>query len=186
MLPALNRHNLPVNALALMQLHLGSTDRVLEVGFGGGALLCQVVASAHQGHVAGVDYSIDAVEHCRRKLSRHVSSGLLELHCADVCQLPFSSGTFSRVCSVNTVYFWPDPHAAFGEIHRVLQKDGLFVLCFSPRKEMQSRQFTLHGFRLYEQQELIELLISAGFRDVSAESTSHKSDHWVALMASKA
>jgi ubiquinone/menaquinone biosynthesis C-methylase UbiE len=185
MLPALNRHNSPVNALALRQLRLSSTDRVLEVGFGGGALLSKVVLSVQQGHVAGVDYSIDAVDFCRRKLLKAVSSGLLELHCADVCQLPFSSDSFAKVCSVNTIYFWPDARAAFCELYRVLQKRGLFVLCFSPRKEMQSRKFTQHGFRLYEQDEVGDLLTTAGFQVLSVDSASHNSDHWLAFTAAK-
>lgn len=185
MLPALNRHNAPVNALALGQLHLSPSDRVLEVGFGGGALLRKVVVGVQQGHVTGVDYSIDAVDFCRRKLSRFVSSGLLELHCADVCQLPFSPDSFTKVCSVNTIYFWPDVQAAFCELGRVLQKGGLFVLCFSPRKEMQSRKFSLHGFRLYEQDEVGDLLTTAGFQVLSIDSASHNSDHWVVFTASK-
>jgi len=132
-----------------------------------------------------VDYSIDAVNLCRRTMSRVVSKGLLELHCADVCQLPFSSDSFSKVCSVNTIYFLVDVRAAFCELRRVLQKGGLFVLCFSPQKEMQNRKFTQYGFKLYELDEVSDLLTTAGFQCLSVDSTSHDADHWVAMTASK-
>jgi arsenite methyltransferase len=185
MLPALNRHNSPINSLVFKQLRLSAEDRVLEIGFGGGALLKTIAAAVQGGHVAGVDYSSDAVGVCRRKLSALVSSGLLELHCADVCQLPFQPESFTRVCSVNTIYFWEDPLAAFREIHRVMQTDGVLVLGLSPRKELQSRPFTRYGFTLYEQDDVADMLLAAGFQDVSAESGGNTSGHWVAMTASK-
>lgn len=135
--------------------------------------------------VKGVDFSIDAVSVCRHKLSKFITSGLLELQCADVCQLPFPAEMFTKVCSVNAIYFWADPKAAHSEIYRVLQECGKFVLRFSPRNEMRNRKFTQHGFKLYESDEVMELLKKVGFHNISVEYVRHRSDQLVSVTATK-
>jgi len=42
----MNRHNAKLNAFAVRQLDLVPTDRVLEIGFGGGVTLPSLIARA--------------------------------------------------------------------------------------------------------------------------------------------
>jgi cyclopropane fatty-acyl-phospholipid synthase-like methyltransferase len=55
----MNLNNQKLNGFALQQLELSSGDRVLEVGFGGGASLTTLVPKA--AFTGGVDLSSDAV-----------------------------------------------------------------------------------------------------------------------------
>ena len=50
----LTKANAPMNKLTLDQLNLQPHDRILEVGFGGGDLLEQIMATRPCDYVAGV------------------------------------------------------------------------------------------------------------------------------------
>jgi ubiquinone/menaquinone biosynthesis C-methylase UbiE len=167
MLHLLNRSNVAMNALVLDCLQLESRDRVLEVGFGGGDLIAKMSHVLRRGYITGVDFSQDVVDACAKRFAPLVRIGLLDLHCANIEELPFEPGRFTKACTVNTLYFLPDPLAALRQIHRVLRDNGTLVLGFTPRAWMEGRgKFIHHGFSLYEPEEVSLLLVNAGFRDV--------------------
>ena len=113
----MNRHNAKLNAFAVQQLNLTSSDRVLEIGFGGGVTLPLLIKQA--GFVGGVDRSLDMVKRAKAIFSDAVSSGRAEFRQGTVEALPFEVSSFGKVCTVNTVYFWSSLDAGFFEIHRV-------------------------------------------------------------------
>jgi SAM-dependent methyltransferase len=162
----LNLINVPINRLALEILQLQPDDHVLEVGFGGGDLIARMARIVTRGHITGVDFSIDVLEVCRKRFVTLIKTGTIELRCASVEALPFDADTFTKACTVNTIYFWPDPLAALRQIHRVLKENGALLVCFSPRAVMEKQEFTRHGFTLFEPEEVKSLLSTAGFRDV--------------------
>jgi len=166
MVRILNLINVPLNRMALENLHLQPDDHVLEIGFGGGELITRMARIVTRGHITGADFSIDAVEVCRKRFETLIGAGTIELLCAGAESLPFHDDSFTKVCTVNTIYFWPDPPAALGQIRRVLKENGTLLICFNPRSEMEKQYFTRHGFTLFEPEEVKSLLSSAGFRDV--------------------
>jgi ubiquinone/menaquinone biosynthesis C-methylase UbiE len=165
----LNLVNAPMNARTLALLDLRPDDRVLELGFGGGSLLARMAAVTTRGAVVGVDFSPEMVERATRRLGSRVASGRIELRCADAAALPYPDGHFTRVCTVNTIYFWKDAHAVAAELRRVLAPGGRLVICFNPKATAEKLPFTKHGFTLYEPAEVEALLVSAGLRDVRLE-----------------
>jgi SAM-dependent methyltransferase len=166
MVHLLNRGNVPINSLALQVLRLTPEDHVLEVGFGGGDLIARMARVLIRGHVTGVDLSRDAVEFCAKRFERLIEAGTIDLHCANVEELPSDAGTFNKACTVNTIYFWPAPLVALAQIRRVLKEDGVLVVCFGPRTLMEKRRVMRHGFTLYDPEEVKALFTTAGFRDV--------------------
>ena len=78
----LNRVNAPMNARTLALLDVGPDDRVLEVGFGGGALLASMATVATRGLVAGVDFSPEVVERAQCRLRDLVADGRFVFYCA--------------------------------------------------------------------------------------------------------
>ena len=170
----LNLVNMPINRLSLEILQLQPDDHVLEVGFGGGDLIARMARIVTRGHITGVDYSIDALEVCRKRFDTLIKTGTIELRSASVEALPFDADTFTKACTVNTIYFWPDPIAALGQIHRVLKENGTLLVCFSPRAVMEKQEFTQHGFTLFEPEEVKSLLSTAGFRNVRLVFGQHR------------
>lgn len=167
MVHLLNRVNVSMNSLAFEVLHLDSHDHVLEVGFGGGDLMARMSRILSHGRITGVDFSQDAVDVCSKRFAQLIRAGIIDLYCANVECLPFKPDTFTKACTVNTIYFWPVPLAALRQIHRVLKEDCKLVVCFTPRTVMETRGNVIHhGFTLYEPEEVTALLTEAGFRDV--------------------
>jgi arsenite methyltransferase len=130
----MNWHNANMNSFAVRQLALDSRDRVLEIGFGGGVTLQPLLKCA--AYVAGIDRSRDMVEHAKRRYFDAVQAGRAEFREGNVESMPFASGSFDKVCTVNTIYFWPSLEAAFREILRVLAPGGRLVVGFLPKERM--------------------------------------------------
>ena len=170
----LNLVNVPLNRLTLEILQLQPDDHVLEIGFGGGDLIARMARIVTHGHITGADFSIDAIEVCRKRFDTLMDVGTIEMRCASVEALPFNADTFTKACTVNTIYFWPDPLAALGQIRRVLKQEGTLLVCFSPRAVMEKQEFTQHGFTLFEPEEVKSLLSKAGFRDVQLVFGRHR------------
>jgi SAM-dependent methyltransferase len=167
MVHLLNCINVSMNSLAFEALRLDSRDQVLEVGFGGGDLMARMSRVLSQGRITGLDFSQDAVDVCSKRFATFIRAGIIDLYCANVECLPFKPDTFTKACTVNTIYFWPVPLTALRQIHRVLKEDGKLVVCFAPRTFMENRGNVIHhGFTLYEPEEVTALLTEAGFRDV--------------------
>lgn len=168
----LAKENAPMNRLTLAQLALKAEDRILEVGFGSGDLLAQILASGQYAQVAGIDRSRDMVRVVKRRLEKFIQSGALEVSMGDVEALPFDDGAFTKLCSVNTVYFWQDPLAALMECRRVLGKGGQLLLCLNSKADLEKWPPHKHGFRLYEISEVEQLLASAGFVEIGVVSAT--------------
>lgn len=165
--PILNRRNAVLNEAVLQSLGLEETDRVLEVGFGGGDLMSRVLPRISSGHLIGADFSQDMVELCARRFSSAIADGVLELVCASVEELPLAGCSVDKACTANTIYFWGDPVAAAVELHRVIAPGGRLVIGFAPRQTLERLPVTEHGFAMYEADEVRALLLEAGFDDVS-------------------
>ncbi len=98
------------------------------------------------------------VDVCEKRFAPLVRAGRLELRCASAESLPYSSGLFTKACTVNTIYFWPNPIGPLTELQRVLRGGGRLVLCFNPRETLQKVPFTKYGFSYYEPGQVRELL----------------------------
>jgi ubiquinone/menaquinone biosynthesis C-methylase UbiE len=170
----LNRTNAPMNELTLQQLALAPDDHVLEVGFGGGDLIHRMAPLIVRGRIVGVDFSPEMTALCAKRFAALVRAGRLELRCASVDALPYADGEFTRACTVNTVYFWPDPRAALGEIRRTLRPGGRLVAAFNPPATAGKLPYTKHGFTLYEPEQVHGLLEDTGFRDVALVAGSSR------------
>lgn len=130
----MNRRNAAMNMFAIGQLDIEPSDRVLEIGFGGGVALPRLIDSARS--VTGVDRSPDAVRQAKRKFEKAVNAGRAAFHQGDVETLPFDACSFERVLTVNTVYFWKSLQEGFKEIHRVLAPGGQLAVCLLPKEHM--------------------------------------------------
>jgi ubiquinone/menaquinone biosynthesis C-methylase UbiE len=168
----LNKANARMNQLTLEQLDVAAGDRILEVGFGGGHLLELILQVGPPAFLAGSDISSDMVQRASHRLRSEVRSGLLELRCGDIEALPYSNGQFTKLCTVNTIYFWRDPAVALAECRRVLEAGGKILICFNSREDLEAWPIHKHGFRLYEVAEVEALLKQSGFENIEVVSAN--------------
>jgi len=83
----MNRHNAKLNAYAVRQLDLTPSDRILEIGFGGGVTLPSLIAGA--AFVGGVDRSREMVRRAKARFSEAVLAGRAIFREGNVEELPF-------------------------------------------------------------------------------------------------
>jgi ubiquinone/menaquinone biosynthesis C-methylase UbiE len=164
---ALNRD---INELTVGLLEVGPRDRVLEIGYGPGTALALLGEQASEGLVAGVDPSAEMARQARRRNRRLVRRGRIQLAQGDSACLPFATGQFDRVCSVNTIYFWPTPQTDLAELHRVLKPGGRAALTFRAKRDPSGALSvrTIYGAE-YSMEQVAAMLAAVGLRDVHTE-----------------
>lgn len=162
----LNQGNARINQLTVELLDVQASNHVLDIGFGGGATLGMMAERIDSGKIYGVDFSEPMVQQAERKFQALLQSGKLWIQFADVQKLRFESEMFDKVCTVNTIYFWPEPLMVLREIRRVMKRGGFLVVSIRAADKMKDLGFAQYNFRLYSPTELSSLLESAGFTGV--------------------
>jgi SAM-dependent methyltransferase len=183
--PVWNKRNSALNDVAFERLALRPDDRVLEVGFGGGYLIGRMTTVVTGGSLAGVDVSPAMVAFCADRFRTLVEAGSLELRCARAEALPYPDGHFTKVCAVNSIFYWQNAQQAISELWRVLAASGTLVMCFTCKESMQDKEFTRHGVALYELEQVEQMLESAGFRDISFTRASDRHREFWTVVSQK-
>jgi ubiquinone/menaquinone biosynthesis C-methylase UbiE len=95
----------------------------------------------------------------------------------DVAKLPFRAGTFHKVLTVNSLYYWPDLIASLREVARVMKRGGRLAADFRSAASLGPLTRDWEGFWLYEPQEFADIMREAGFKVLRVE---HR-DTWQVL-----
>ena len=78
----------------------------------------------------------------------------------------FENEYFTKVCSVNTLYFWSNPDHTARKIKNILKPKGKFVLAFEDAEQLKKRNLSSDVFHLYSKDAVHDLLKVAGFSSV--------------------
>jgi len=174
--PFLNVANRRLMSTAIELLQPAEDDRVLDIGFGGGYSLFSLAERVPGGEIVGLDLSPDMVNAAAALVKRHRLRSRVRVECGDVASMPFRPAAFDKALAANTIYYWPDLNAGMREIWRVLKHRGRLAVGF--RSPANLRLFTLgwSNFRLYEPEEVAEVLLRTGFRVLRVE---HRDKWWI-------
>jgi ubiquinone/menaquinone biosynthesis C-methylase UbiE len=160
--PWLDRINQGMNELAFELLEARRGDRVLEVGFGGGALLACIL-ERRPAKAIGIDISEEVVARGRSRFRRDIAEGRARILSGSVESLPLGDVSVDAACSLNTIYFWNEPAEAMREVARVLRRGGTLVLGFEAPETLRAWPGHRFGFRVYDAPEVVALAEAAGF-----------------------
>jgi SAM-dependent methyltransferase len=149
--------------MVLIHLAIKPTDRVLEVGFGGAALLEKLVKQATEGFVAGFEISDVMVANAKVRFHTLIAAGRLEIQQGSVESLPYPNAHFNKACTVNTVNFWPNLGLCFAELFRVIQPGGQLILGYPADIAVRGAGLDQRGFLPYSTDELQTALAAQGF-----------------------
>jgi ubiquinone/menaquinone biosynthesis C-methylase UbiE len=164
----------------LSQLQLRSTDRVLEIGFGSGVDIKRASERVKEGFVVGLDHSEIMVDQAAHRNKAGIRSGRVGLTQGMASDLPFASGSFDIVFSINVAQFWENPVKVAGEIHRVLKPGGRVALAVQPRNRCTGEQSARHAGDM-----LGQALTVVGFTSLSLNYLPMKPVSVVCLLATK-
>jgi ubiquinone/menaquinone biosynthesis C-methylase UbiE len=182
----LNRSTAVHNDVVRGELAVAPGDRVLEIGFGGAALLEKLSAEASPGSVAGVELSDEMLAAAAGRLRNQIAAGGVVLKRGSVEALPFPDGQFDKACTVNTTYFWPDLVLGLAEVRRVLRPGGRVVIGFMSAEAIQSAGLDRHGFACHSTEQMEKALVAAGFNVTQLRSGSDWRGTFYAMAAERA
>ena len=160
-----NDVNADLNTFVKQTLDVQKSDRVLEIGFGPGRLIRDLADITTDGIVEGVDFSKTMFKQASKVNRQHISRGRVRLHNVECSDMPVGDESFSKLCSVNTLYFWNEPEQCQDEMFRVTKKGGKVVIGFRDDKQMSHLKLSEDIFRLYSQGDVLRLLSESGFSD---------------------
>ncbi len=127
----MEQHHLDITAKTLRRMELRPGERVLDLGCGAGwatRLLARLVGEGPEGHgqVVGLDISDEMIRRAR-SASRDFDNIMFIWGSAQ--KIPWEENFFDKVLSVESFYYYPDPHRVLHELFRVMAPRGrLFIL----------------------------------------------------------
>jgi ubiquinone/menaquinone biosynthesis C-methylase UbiE len=162
----LNNTNRFITAFTYDCVNPTSGQIILEIGFGNGKLMPELLQRASDIKLFGIDFSEEMVMQGKEILKPWIEQRQIQLIIASVENIPFDDNYFDTVATINTLYFWPNPLNDAKEILRVLKPGGKVCIGIRPKEEAKKVPATQYGFQLYDKEEAIGLLQMAGFEKV--------------------
>ena len=146
-------------------LGVESKDQVLEIGYGPGIAVAELVR-AGAGHVYGVDHSAVMLRQASRRNAAAVRAGRVTLVEAPVDRLPAAlDGPFDAILAVNSHAFWPAPADQLADLRKRLAPGGRIALASQPRSPGAPSETARRAV-----QDIENLLRRAGFTQMSTET----------------
>jgi ubiquinone/menaquinone biosynthesis C-methylase UbiE len=153
------------NRWAVSLLAVRPADRVLEIGFGPGVAVAELVR-AGAGHVYGIDHSAVMLRQASRRNAAAIRAGRVTLVNAPANQLPPAlDGPFDAILAVNSLGFWPEPAERLAELRRRLAPGGRIAIVSQPRCHGATA-----GTARNAAEEIEALLSRAGFTQLSTQT----------------
>jgi SAM-dependent methyltransferase len=166
MASVLNFFNRAGNRLIADEVAIRPGDRVLEVGFGGGAAVPTTAAALDgEGLLCGVDLSPDMARLAARRFGAGATAPVFAA--ADVAALPVRTGTFDCAYAMHSHLYWVSPLDGIRELHRVLRADGRVLLGMDVVSGVRLVRWFGRDYKPAGAEEVAELLSAAGFGEVA-------------------
>ena len=158
----MNRRNIPLYNETIRLLELSDNDRVLDIGCGNGYVL-NILAKQYDCKFDGIDISQSIIDNAEKRCRRYVKSGRMKFGCQNAAAMSFADGSFDRIYTINTVYFWENLYDTMQEIMRVLDVNGVFVNTLFSNETLDTFPHTKYGYKRFTIEELTNAGSSLGF-----------------------
>ena len=165
----LNDTNRQGNLKAVEMLRLEAGHHVLEIGFGNGRTVPNVVAQAENVRYAGIDISPTMVDEAARFNAELVAAGRASFHLGSAERMPFADASFDRAFSIGVVHFWENPASPLAEVRRVLRSGGISQMASLYPHNAPDFARREYGVYLRDEAEWKALHRAAGFSEFSSD-----------------
>lgn len=167
----MNVGNVHINKKTIELLELSAGDHVMEIGMGNGFFVKDLFSIEPSIRYSGLDFSPLMVDEANTMNQQLVKEARVNFYLGSAESMPFDDDSFSKIFTINTLYFWDDPSRILAEIRRVLKADGELFISIRPKKTMQTYPFVKYGFTMYDKEEVEDLLLRNGFQLIAAIET---------------
>lgn len=156
--------NIGMTRAAINALQMVNGDLILELGHGNCKHLPEILNKAKNTAYYGLEISELMHKEAAEFNKTAIEAKRASFQLYNGSQIPFAENTFSKILTVNTIYFWENPEEFIKEIYRVLKPNGLLAIAFADKDFMESLPFTIYGFDLYSKEKLHTLAAAANFK----------------------
>lgn len=162
----LHETNINMTLVSIEALNISNGDQVLEVGHGNCSHLNIILDRA-----TNISYNGLEISELMKTEAEIINQDLASKHninfdLYDGLNLPYSHGTFNKVFTVNTLYFWQEPLEFLNQIYDVLQPKGYCVITFALKDFMKTLPFVGDYFKLYSESDMKDLAEKSKFESI--------------------
>lgn len=155
-------NNIGMTKNTINSLTIIAQDRVLELGHGNGHHIPEILSATENISYYGLEIS----ELMNKEASLFNKEAQASFKLYDGENIPFEANYFTKIMTVNTLYFWKNPVYLLNEIYRVLQPAGKFACTFAEKAFMEKLPFTKFIFELYDRAKIKMLIQSTAFKRI--------------------
>lgn len=145
---------------AIKQTTISDNYRILEIGYGGGSTIKNLLALNKNLEIHGIDISKESYRTAQRVHSDSIRKGSVQLKIGNVENMPYQNNYFDRIFAIQTNIFWKDIKKSFQEVYRVLSSNSTLIIA----SEKEKIHYHMTDYRTSH--EFSQLLTSIGFSKI--------------------
>lgn len=145
---------------AIKQTTISDNYRILEIGYGGGSTIKNLLALNKNLEIHGIDISKESCRTAQRVHSDSIRKGSVQLKIGNVENMPYQNNYFDRIFAIQTHIFWKDIKKSFQEVYRVMSSNSTLIIA----SEKEKIHYHMTDYRTSH--EFSQLLTSIGFSKI--------------------
>ncbi len=160
----MNKSNLNMIIETTKSLGIVGGDDILEIGHGNCSHLHNILNNRNNVSYCGLEISEQMKQESERINLDYVREQKAVFCLYNGEDIHFSDNFFSKVLTVNTIYFWKSPLKLLQNIYRVMKKGGCFSIAFVQKATMKPLPFVNSTFELYDTKKIKDLINRTPFK----------------------
>ena len=145
---------------AIKQTTISDNYRILEIGYGGGSTIKNLLALNKNLEIHGIDISKESYRTAQCVHSDSIRKGSVQLTIGNVENMPYQNNYFDRIFAIQTHIFWKDIKKSFQEVYRVMSSNSTLIIA----SEKEKIHYHMTDYRTSH--EFSQLLTSIGFSKI--------------------
>ncbi|MTW85673.1 methyltransferase domain-containing protein [Virgibacillus dakarensis] len=175
------KENKQINRWTIDFLDIKDHDHIVEIGFGSGQAMEEILGSGKHLYITGIDPSEVMVYQALRRLNKHLINGQIQFFERYADDFPKLSRKIDNVLAINNVSFWHKPVVTLTKIYKQMNHGGRIALTLRPHEKGATDETTnLIGGQLKS------MLVKAGFSEIAIFIKPTKPNDTVCAVGRKA
>lgn len=181
---SMNRANRLMYDEALNLLNPAREERWLELGFGSGLHIGELLDRYAIHHYTGTEISPAMLQMAQKANQAAIQAGKVELRLGADALNSLKSDSFDSILSINTVYFWTDPDEVLQNLYRLSKSGGKLVLAWNTPEFLEQQSYA-HNFKKITKQELQSRAAEQGWLAIECKELQKGKQSFFILKAIK-